>query len=225
MLGHRGRLELEVTTVGRISHSSAPWRGINAVYKMLPVISKVQILDTTLPSHEVLGKSSINLTVISCSPGRLSTIPHLCTVCLDRRLTPGESVEQAIAQIETILKDIEQGDPQFQGSVRVRELQEVSYTGMKTMGRKAMLPWLTPLDHPKLAQTRTALNELGQDPDCGYWDFATDGSHTAAVMGIPTIGYGPGEEALVHTSSEQINLDSLVQSVAGNAAIALAVAE
>ena len=37
-LGHRGRVELEVTTIGRTSHGSAPWRGINAVYKMLPVL-------------------------------------------------------------------------------------------------------------------------------------------------------------------------------------------
>ncbi|MBA7684832.1 Succinyl-diaminopimelate desuccinylase [subsurface metagenome] len=53
MLGHRGRVELEVTTTGHTSHGSTPWRGTNAVYKMLPVISKVQSLDATLPSHEL----------------------------------------------------------------------------------------------------------------------------------------------------------------------------
>jgi len=225
MLGHKGRLELEVTTVGRTSHGSAPWRGINAVYKMLPVISKVQTLDTTLPSHKLLGKSIISLTIISCSPGRLSVIPDLCTACLDRRLIIGETVEQALAQIETILKDAGQGDPSFQGFVRLRELEEISYTGMKSLGRKMMLPWLTPTDHPKVVQTCAALGELGHKPEYGYWDFATDGSHTSAILGIPTIGYGPGEESLAHTPQERISLDSLVQSVAGNAAIALAIAE
>lgn len=225
MLGHKGRLELEVTTVGRTSHGSAPWRGINAVYKMLPVISKVQTLDTTLPSHKLLGKSTISLTIISCSPGRLSVIPDLCTACLDRRLIIGETVEQALAQIETILKDVGQGDPSFQGFVRLRELEEISYTGMKSLGRKMMLPWLTPTDHPKVVQTCAALGELGHKPEYGYWDFATDGSHTSAILGIPTIGYGPGEESLAHTPQERISLDSLVQSVAGNAAIALAIAE
>ncbi len=224
MLGHRGRVELEVTTIGRTSHGSAPWRGINAVYKMLPVISKVQSLDTTLPDHELLGKSIISLTIISCSPGRLSIIPDICTVCLDRRFIPGETAEQALAQIETILKDIGQGDPSFQGSVRVRELEEVSYTGVKTLGRKVMPPWLTPADHPKVTRVCAALGELGHEPESGYWNFATDGSHTAAILGIPTIGYGPGEESLAHTSQERISLDSLVQSIAGNAAIALAIA-
>ena len=223
-LGHRGRAELEVTTVGRTSHGSAPWRGINAVYKMLPVLSKVQILDTTLPSHELLGKSTINLTIISCSPGRLSIIPDLCTVSLDRRFIPGETPEQALAQIETIITEIGQGDSDFQGFARVREVEEVSYTGMKTLARKVLHTWLTPTDHPKVVQVRSALSKIGQEPDFSYWDFGTDGSHTAAVLGIPTIGYGPGDESLAHTSQEKISLDSLIQSVVGNAAIALAIA-
>ena len=87
-----------------------------------------------------------------------------------------------------------------------------------------MLPWLIAKDHPKVVQTRAALSELGQEPECGYWDFATDGSHTAGVLSIPTIGYGPGEESLAHTSQERVRLDSLVQSVSGNAAIALTIA-
>jgi len=221
--GQKGRVELEVTTVGRTSHGSAPWHGKNAVYKMLPVISKVQNFDATLPTHELLGKSLITLTIISCSPGRLSIIPDLCTVSLDRRLTPGETVEQALAQVETILEATGREDPDFQGFVRVREVEEVSYTGMKTLARKIMLPWLTSAEHPVAVQAYAALSELGQKPECDYWYFGTDGSHTAGVLGIPTIGYGPGEEGVIHTPEERISLDALVQSVAGNAAIALAI--
>ncbi|MFC1977458.1 YgeY family selenium metabolism-linked hydrolase [Chloroflexota bacterium] len=223
VLGHKGRVELELTTIGRTSHGSAPWRGINAVYKMLPILAKVQALDTVLPNHELLGKSTIALTIISCSPGQLSVIPDLCTVSLDRRLIPGETTDDALAQIETILKETSQGDADFQGSVRVRQIEEVSYTGLKALARKLMLPWLIPAEHPTVTTTLAALNEVGQQPELGYWDFATDGSHTAAVLGIPTIGYGPGEESLAHTPRERISLDSLAQSVTGNAAIALAV--
>ncbi len=225
VLGHRGRVELEVTTVGRTSHGSAPWRGINAVYKVLPVLAKVQSLDGTLPRHALLGKAGISLTNITCSPGRLSIIPDLCTVCLDRRLIPGETVEQALSQIDEILKEIGRDDTTFEGSARVREPEEISYTGMKRAARKVMLPWLVPVDHPRAVQMQAVLGELGQKPGYGYWDFATDGSHTAAVLGIPTVGYGPGEEELAHTPKERVRLDYLVESVAGNAAMAMAVAE
>jgi putative selenium metabolism hydrolase len=223
MLGHKGRVELKVTTVGRTSHGSAPWRGVNAVYKMLPVLSKVQTLDANLPTHELLGKSTISLTVISCSPGRLSVIPDLCSVALDRRFIPNETPDQAVKQVEAILKDVGQDDPEFKGSARIHELEEISYTGMKTLARKVMPAWHTSKDHPRVIQACGALEELGQEVEFGYWDFATDGSHTAAVLGIPTIGYGPGEESLAHTSRERINLNSLVHSVTGNAAIALAI--
>ncbi|MFC1937454.1 YgeY family selenium metabolism-linked hydrolase [Chloroflexota bacterium] len=222
-LGHRGKIELEVKTHGRTSHSSAPWRGINAVYKMLPVIARIQTLDTTLPRHESLGKGSISLTIISCSPGRLSIVPDLCTVALDRRFTPGMITADCIAQIEAILKDVEQSEPDFEGSVRLKEIEETSYTGMKLMAKKEMLPWVISADHPKVVKALAAVREQGQQPGLGYWDFATDGSHTAGVLDIPTLGYGPGEEALVHTPQEQVAVDSLVKSVAGNAAIALAV--
>ena len=225
MLGHRGRVELEVTTVGRTSHGSAPWLGINAVYKMLPVLSKVQALNATLPNHESLGKSTISLTSISCSPGRLSIIPDLCTVCLDRRFTTDETAEQALAQIETILKEIGEEDASFQGSVRIREIEEESYTGMKTLAQKVMPVWLTPKDQSKVVRVHAALSNLGYKTEYGYWNFGTDGSHTAAILGIPTIGYGPGEENVAHTPKERISLDYLAQSVVGNAAIAIAIAE
>ncbi|MFC1955639.1 YgeY family selenium metabolism-linked hydrolase [Chloroflexota bacterium] len=222
-LGHKGRLELEITTIGRTSHGSAPWRGINAVYKMLPIITSVQTLDAKLPSHKLLGKSTISLTIISCSPGRLSVIPDLCTVSLDCRFNPDETPEKVRSQIDNILKDMGKGDAEFKGSVRIREIEEVSYTGMKTLAKKLMTAWLISEEHPKVVKTCDALRELGHEIKYTYWDFGTDGSHTAGKLGIPTIGYGPGEESLAHTPIERISLDSLVKSVAGNAAIAIAI--
>lgn len=225
VLGHRGHVELEVTTVGRMSHSSAPWCGINAVYKMLPVISRVQALDATLPTHDILGKAAINLINISCSPGRLSIIPDLCTVSLDLRLVPGQTVEQILAEIERIVNDIGQGDHEFKASVRVREVEEKSYTGIKTMGKKAKPPWLIPADHPKVIKAWNAMRKLGHEPEFGYSTYATDGSHTAGILGIPTISYGPGEEELAHTSQERVGVTSLIESAAGNVAIAMAITE
>lgn len=40
---------------------------------------------------------------------------------------------------------------------------------------------------------RTALAALGAEPT--NWSFCTNGSGTAA-LGIPTIGFGPGDETL-----------------------------
>ncbi len=40
--GHRGRIELLVTVYGRTSHGSAPWLGINSIYKAIPLINKLK---------------------------------------------------------------------------------------------------------------------------------------------------------------------------------------
>ncbi|MCX7658382.1 MAG: M20/M25/M40 family metallo-hydrolase, partial [Oscillospiraceae bacterium] len=63
--GHRGRVELLVTVYGRTSHGSAPWLGINAIYKAIPLIEKLKDeLYPSLPVDPQLGKASVSLNII-----------------------------------------------------------------------------------------------------------------------------------------------------------------
>lgn len=223
-LGHRGRVELEVVTKGRTSHGSAPWRGINAVYEMMPVIEEVQKLAETLPEHEFLGKATLALTIINCSPGRLSIIPDLCTVSLDRRLVPGESAEHAVGQIQEIIDRVKKHKPEFKAEVGVRKVVETSYKGYSQECEKYMNPWVIEKDHPFVVQAVAALQAVDQNPGFGKWDFGTDASYVTGVLNIPTIGYSPMEEQYAHTPYDRVNIDYLIQSVAGNAAIAYQIA-
>ncbi|HHY38367.1 MAG TPA: YgeY family selenium metabolism-linked hydrolase [Clostridia bacterium] len=218
-LGHRGRVEIEVVTKGRTSHGSAPWRGVNAVYKMVPVIQEVQALYDTLPEHEFLGKSTIALTIISCSPGRLSIIPDQCSISLDRRLVPGETDVGAVQEIQKVLDKLAAKDPDFKAEVRIREVTEMSYTGISSTVKKSMPPWVVDKDHPFVKTCVDALAKVGQKPGFGKWDFATDASYVTGVLGIPSIGYSPMEEQYAHTPYDRVRIDYLIKSVAGNAAI------
>jgi len=223
-LGHRGRVELEVVTEGRTSHGSAPWRGINAVNKMLPVLEQVNHLAATLPTHPVLGQSTLALTNITCSPGRLSIIPDICTVSLDRRLLPEESCELALAQIEAILADLSSNDPEFKAQVRIRTVRETSWTGVSMDCAKKMAAWMIRPDHPLVIETVKALNSIGQTPDFGKWDFGTDASYVTGVLGIPTIGYSPMQEQYAHTPQDRVSTEMMLKALAGNAAIARRIA-
>ena len=40
----------------------------------------------------------------------------------------------------------------------------------------------------------------------GKWEFSTDGVYPAGAAGIPTVGFGPGDERYAHTVEEQIRL-------------------
>jgi len=223
-LGHRGRVEIEVTTKGRTSHGSAPWRGVNAVYKMMPVLEEVQKLAETLPDDPFLGKASLALTIIDCKPGFLSIIPDTCTVALDRRLVRGETLEDAIGQIQEILDRLAAADPDFKAEVKVRSVRETTYTGFSDDCEKYMDAWAIEENDPMVVDCMKALNALGQNPGIGKWDFGTDASYVTGVMGIPSIGYSPMEEEYAHTPYDRCNLDNIVKAVAGNAAIAAKIA-
>jgi putative selenium metabolism hydrolase len=219
-LGHRGRVEIKVVTEGRTSHGSAPWRGINAVTKMMPVLERINRLAETLPTHPVLGKSTLALTNITCSPGRLSIIPDVCTVSLDRRLLPDETGEAALAEIETILSELSQKDPDFKAHAQIRTVHETSWTGFAADCEKKMGAWLIRPDHPLVIETVKALHSIGQTPDFGKWDFATDASYVTGVLSIPTIGYSPMEEQYAHTPQDRVSTDMMLKALAGYAAIA-----
>lgn len=222
-LGHRGRVEVELTTYGRTSHGSAPWRGVNAIYKMVPVMEGIQKIAETLPPHDFLGKATLATTIINCSPGRLSIIPDQCTISLDRRLVPGETVDDVMRPILALIDDLKKKDPEFKADVKVRKVTETSYTGYSEDAEKLMDAWIVDKEHAFVKNTFEALNAIGQNPGIGKWDFATDASYVTGKLGIPSIGYSPMEEQYAHTPVDRVKVDNIVKAVAGNAAIAFAI--
>ena len=225
-LGHRGRVEMLATVYGRTSHGSAPWLGINSIYKAIPLINKIKDeLYPSLPEDPLLGKASISLNIIECSPGALSIVPDQTFLSLDRRMIPGETAETAVAEIQAIIDELAAADPEFKADVKIKTAVEKSYTGMEYEVEKNMFPWKTAQDHPFVQAAASALELIGQEVNYGRWDFGTDGSKTAGIDRKPTIGYSPMQEQYAHTPYDKVRTDFLVKSVAGNAAIFLHVTE
>lgn len=224
--GHRGRVELLVTVYGRTSHGSAPWLGINAIYKAIPLIEKLKDeLYPSLPVDPQLGKASVSLNIIECSPGALSIVPDKCMLSIDRRTIPGETVESVIAEVQAIIDELAAKDPEFRADVKVKTATEVSYTGVSCEAVKYMNPWKISTDHPFVKAASEALSALGQPVKYGYWDFGTDGSKTCGIDRKPTIGYSPMQEQYAHTPYDKCRTDFMKKALAGNAAIFLNVSE
>ena len=66
---------------------------------------------------------------------------------------------------------------------------------------------------------KAGLQRIKGTAEIGYYAFTTNGSGTAGEMNIPTIGFGPGREELAHRVDEYIELDDLIKSSHGYAAI------
>jgi putative selenium metabolism hydrolase len=215
--GQRGRVELGITVRGRASHASRPERGVNAIYETARLIVGIELLAPQLNHDSFLGKGSIAVTDIRSTSGSRNAIPDSCVLYVDRRLTVGETEVRALAEIRRILS--REG---VDANVEVTEHETISYTGYRCRARQFFPHWVTAPDEPLTLELAQVIEDvLGYVPHLGKWDFSTDGVYTAGVAGIPTIGFGPGEECYAHTVEEQIKLSDLAAAARVYAELAL----
>lgn len=220
--GHRGRVEMLITVYGRTSHGSAPWLGINSIYKAMPLIEKIKDeLYPSLPSDEDLGQASLSLNIIECSPGALSIVPDKCMLSIDRRTLPGETAESALAQIQALIDELAAADPEFKADAIVKSADETSYTGLTYNAKKIMAPWKISRDHAFVKAAAAGLEAVGQEVEYGYWDFGTDASKTCGIDRKPTIGYSPMQEQYAHTPYDKCRTDFMLTALEGNVSIFL----
>ncbi len=214
--GHRGRMEIEVSVPGLSAHGSAPERGINAVYRMAPIILDIEHLNGRLKHDDFLGKGTVTIAEIRSTSPSLCAVADSCTIHLDRRLTAGETIETAVGEIEAL--------PSVQaarGKVKVLDYAAPAYTGLVYPTKKYYPTWVLGEDHPAL---RTAVgayeSALGRKPKVDKWTFSTNGIATMGMFGIPSFGLGPGNEEFAHSPKEHIPVEHLVEAAAFYAAFA-----
>ena len=223
-LGHRGKVELVVTTHGRTAHSSQPQQGINALEKMLPVMQYVfDEMPEKLKSHPVLGESSVTITDCVVRPGAQSIVPDSCEISVDRRYMPGEDIPGLAAEFEALFDRLAADDPGFSADVRPRSYVERTYTGYTQEVNKYHPAWTTDRELPIVKKALDALPSVGQEADCFYWKFGTDGSMTAGLHNIPTIGYSHAEEKWAHQPKEQVSITEMCKTIEGTIAMCAAV--
>ncbi len=101
--GQRGRMEIEIVTRGVSTHGSQPDRGNNAIYLMNPIVDQLADLHGRLVTdHPNLGRGSIAVTEFRSQSPSLTAIPDESRIHIDRRLTIGETPEEAIAEISAL---------------------------------------------------------------------------------------------------------------------------
>lgn len=203
--GQRGRVMFKVNVEGKSSHGSQPALGRNAIYAAARLVFSVQLLADELPKDPFLGPGTIAVTCIESRGASLNAIPDLCKVYIDRRLTAGETVTGALAQLESMISREE-----IPATVQITTYNEPSYTGVVHVAREAHPAWVLDKSHPLLATLSQTIQAIrGSSPEIGHWPFSTDGVYTMGQAGIPTVGFGPGDPNLAHTSHEYVRLDDL----------------
>ena len=208
--GHRGRMEIGVTTNGVSCHGSAPERGKNAVYMMAKVVNEIEKLNERIKHDEFLGKGSVTVSYIECNTPSLCAVPDRAYIHLDRRLTQGETRESAVAEVKDAIQRA-----QIEASVEVLKYSTPSYTGLVYEIDKYYPTWVLPENHVVCkAAVKNYKDVLGITPKVDKWTFSTNGVATMGTMGVPTIGFGPAHEIHAHAISDQVPVEHLVKACA-----------
>ena len=114
-----------------------------------------------------------------------------------------------LAQIKGLIPD------DLQEEVHVEEMfyETPSCTGFVFPVDKFYPAWALAEEHPLVQAGQRAIQELwGETRPTGRWEFSTNGTYWVGKAGIPSIGFGPGDEEWAHMMDEQISLDEVVQA-------------
>ncbi len=207
--GHKGRVELKVVAKGKSAHAASNQLGDNAIYKLLPVIAAIRDLEPELGDHPFLGHAKITVSDMLVKTPSLNAVPDEATIFIDRRMTFGETKEKAIEQIRALIPEKDRP------SISVEELfyDEPSYTGFVFPVDKYFPAWALEEDHLLVRSGQIARQIVGlTDDKPGKWEFSTNGIYWAGKAGIPSIGFGPGDEIFAHSVGECVPLDEVVKA-------------
>jgi putative selenium metabolism hydrolase len=204
-LGHKGKAQVAIKTHGVSAHGAAPEKGINAVYEMAEIIQRIEKKNNELMNRGTLHGSMV-LSKISSVAASLNAVPSECEVYIDRRTIPGETDDD-------IKKEMDQLIQGKNARWQIGTLHRKSWTGMEIHYEPFHTAWKIDERHPLTQACVAAYAEsFGVAPSrFDFWDFSTN-AVTPVSLGIPTIGFGPGDYKLAHMPNESIEVKQVMDA-------------
>jgi acetylornithine deacetylase len=194
---HKGVVRWHVETHGRSCHSSAPERGVNAIYHMAQVVCATAAFADTLRgsrAHPRLGPATLSVGRIEGGTSA-NTVPDRCRIEIDRRVLPSEDPLTAPAELTDWL--------------RQRLPSDVAFTCSEPW---LCAPALGSEDSEQLVQLLgRAIDAVRGSHQVSAVAYGTDAS-TLAEAGIPAVVFGPGDIAKAHTCDEWVPLEEVEQA-------------
>jgi putative selenium metabolism hydrolase len=219
-IGQRGRSKISVRVTGRACHAGHNRLGLNAAEALAALIVEAGHLDH--PTHPGLGVRDLTCIDIASWPyPSVSTVPERAEARFDCRFVPGETEASLIDMLTGCAERAWVGWPEKPAlEVSLVEATFKTWTGAELSALEYAAAWWTDEDSHLVARAKAALTAAGLDPTPTHYSFCTNGSLTAGVLGIPTIGFGVGVESMAHQVDEHVTLESLRDGARGYAALA-----
>jgi acetylornithine deacetylase/succinyl-diaminopimelate desuccinylase family protein len=205
-VGHRGLEWFDVIFKGKAAHSGSPEESVNAIEKAAEFIYRVK--RELYPKirerrDEFAGVSLMNVGIIEGGQGQ-STVADSCTVKIDRRYIPGETVESVMQEYQEILDDMMMQDSGLWAMIRI------SPESVLKMNHP---PLVTPMNEPIVHAVKSSIREVIKcEPKITLGRGWTDAALLKVYGKMPTVVFGPGSIHHSHTADERIAIKSLVNT-------------
>lgn len=191
---------IDLTVYGRAAHGAMPWNGDNAVLKAAKILTWLQkdlfpVLEAR--RHPYLPPPTLNIGKIRGGI-QWNIVPESCVIEMDRRLTPGETREMAMQEIEqSIRKFSEQVEP-------------VEYRLQSEGDVAACIA--TPDDDPFVLTAKDALADVcGEKRSLTGYVQTSDG-RWFSKDGFPIILFGPSDPAVAHGPNEYVLVEQMIEA-------------
>lgn len=192
----RGVLWVEITTTGRPAHAGQPQDGDNAIMRMLRVIRH---LDSELQARlrkRVDGDLRSTFSLGRFNGGdNTNVVPSKCIAQLDRRLLPSEDVEQAFAEIRSIVESAAEPG----GTVLVEKIRGTNgFSGNR--------------DGPLVGALAGSIAAITGSPASYSTAIGVSDGRYFADDGIEIVNFGPGTGSAGHAPDESVSILALTSS-------------
>ena len=191
--GQRGRMQIEVEVTGRSCHGSMPWEGLNPLEHggaILAEAARKYDRREGFADHPFLGHGTRTASWAALETPSDCAVPDRFTFRFDRRLTVGETPEQAVKDVEALESVRAARAAGLAVAVGVPTYEEPTWRGYVPGNPQIYMSWVTPEEHPAIQAAVAAYRavvtphvaekdeqggSLRREPRVDRWVFSTDG--------------------------------------------------
>ena len=197
-IAEKGVAWLRLTTRGRTAHASVPHIGVNAVAHLVRWLDRIEHQVTArLPErrHPLVSPPSLTLSTLAGGVAP-NVVPDHAEAVVDRRTLPGETLDEARAELLAQAAALQADDSTVQAAVDLLVWAD---------------PFETPAAAPIVQAALAARRALGLPAAPVGYQQASDGRFFGA-RGVPTIVLGPGVAEGTHVPDESVPLAQVVEA-------------
>lgn len=191
--GQRGRMQIEVVVTGRSCHGSMPAEGLNPLEHGGAILAEAAAraaAGESLLDHEFLGRGTRTASWSQLETPSDCAVPERFTFRFDRRLTAGETPQQALADIEALPAVARARAAGLRVDIAVPRYEQRTWRGFVPGNPQIYMSWITPENHvairaavdayravvtPHVNEPREQGGSLRRAPRVDRWVFSTDG--------------------------------------------------